>query len=379
MKIIILSSEFPPGPGGIGTHAYQLASGLSSLGHEIFVLACQDYALDEDVRIFNGSQRFETCTLKSGAGKIKRLFTVYDKLNRFKPELVVVTGDSSVYLGALLKIISKAVFCAIEHGRIPGGTIERIIKKWAFSRIDRIISVSGYTRKRLIESGYIKKDSGMIHNGADARIFRKLPEPEWKCYRYEYPDAQILMTVGNVSERKGQETVLRALPEIIKQFPKTIYWMAGLPTIKTKLENLAKKLGVEKNIHFLGKISQTELVRRLNAADIFLMTSIHASSGDFEGFGIAVAEAALCGKPAIVSDNSGLIEAIIPGKTGLAVPEKDEKAVAEAVKKLLSSNSVRLEMGSEAFKFSSQNQTWDRCVLEYEKLFLSWISQAESL
>ena len=70
-------------------------------------------------------------------------------------------------------------------------------------------------------------------------------------------------------------------------------------------------------MHFLGRLESESLVKYVNACDLFMMTSRHTSTGDFEGYGIAVVEAAFCGKPAVVSRNSGLAEAIVDGGPGL--------------------------------------------------------------
>ena len=126
--------------------------------------------------------------------------------------------------------------------------------------------------------------------------------------------------MGHVSERKGQEIVIRALPHVLAKLPDAHYAMIGLPTLRPKLTQLAKTLGVENRIHFLGKLGGDDLVRWLNCCDIFTMTSRMTQDGDCEGFGIAVVEAALCGRPAVVSAQSGLIEAIKDGVTGFAVP-----------------------------------------------------------
>ena len=76
-------------------------------------------------------------------------------------------------------------------------------------------------------------------------------------------------------------------------------------------------------------------MRRLNACDLFVMTSRNTADGDFEGYGIAVIEAALCGKPAVVSAGSGLGEAIVAGETGVLVREDDPPDTARAIAELL--------------------------------------------
>lgn len=375
MKILIISTEFPPGPGGIGTHAFQIAQGLSLKGHQVHAAVCQDYVTKKEITDFNAGCRFGITILRRGPWKIFRMFILLEVYLKIRPDFVLATGDGAVYAAAVLRSLFSFPCAAVEHGRIPASGLERKIKKTACLKMNHIISVSAYTKKRGEEAGFVSGNSTIIHNGADDEIFKGLPENEWKHFRPEDPQIKILLTVGNVTERKGQETVIRALPKILKEFPKTQYWMIGLPTLKKKLEELAESLGVLKNIRFFGKVSSRELVCRLNAADIFLMTSKHASTGDFEGFGIAAVEAALCGKPSIVSGNSGLAEAIVPGKTGIAVPENSEEKTAEAVKSLLKSESLRSEMGERARIHALADQTWKQCIEKYEKTIFKIIKQ----
>jgi phosphatidylinositol alpha-1,6-mannosyltransferase len=138
--------------------------------------------------------------------------------------------------------------------------------------------------------------------------------------------------------------------------------------MQARLEQLARQLGVEKNIHFLGRVDPSRLVTAYNACDLFAMTSRLSADGDAEGYGIAVIEAALCGRPAVVSGGSGLAEAVIDGETGLHVPENDPPAVAEAILCLLSNDAMRLQMGEQARERALREQTWQSRVALYDDL-----------
>jgi glycosyltransferase involved in cell wall biosynthesis len=222
----------------------------------------------------------------------------------------------------------------------------------------------------MVEAGINPRRELVIPNGGDDVRFRVLPAGEIKSFRQSLgKDADhLLLTVGNVTERKGQEVVIRALPHILKVAPKTHYLMAGLPTLKHELTELACELGVAEHVHFLGRVDADSLVKYLNCCDVFVMTSRLTKDGDCEGFGIAVVEAALCGKPAVVSANSGLAEAIIDGSTGIAVPEGDEVATANALLSLLKNPQLRHTMGKAALDLAQREQSWRTRSGEYDKL-----------
>ena len=142
--------------------------------------------------------------------------------------------------------------------------------------------------------------------------------------------------------------------------------MVGLPTRAAELKALAQSLGVADRVEFVGRATQAEIVRRLNYCDLFVMTSRKTDDGDFEGYGIAVVEAALCGKPSIVSSGSGLAEAIVPGETGLLVREGDPADTARMIGELLEDPKRRARMGNAARVRAEGEQTWARRASEYD-------------
>ncbi|MDX2091173.1 MAG: glycosyltransferase family 4 protein [Kofleriaceae bacterium] len=170
------------------------------------------------------------------------------------------------------------------------------------------------------------------------------------------------MTVGSVHERKGQDVVIRALPRILEKHPDVHYVSVGQPYKQAAFSALARELGVDHKVHFLGVLSPDEVVCALNAADLFVMTSQHTPNGDFEGYGIAVVEAALCGRAAVVSDGSGVCEAIEPGETGLVARISDPVSTAERINELLSDPARLATMSARARERALAEKTWEvRC------------------
>ncbi len=367
MRVLILSSEFPPGPGGLGTHAFQLARGLHESRHDVRVLTGQNYMPESEIRGFNAAQGFKVSRQPSGVSKWRRIFMAAGALLFFRPDIVVATGDPSVYLAYLLRFLKgRAVLVAVEHGRIPPAEWEKKIKRAALRAADAVICVSQYTRKKMEQMGAAFRRSTVITNGADSRVFKVAEDSETRQLRRANAGMKVLLTVGNVTERKGQETVIRAMPLILRRVPSAHYFMIGLPTLQKELEALAGKLGVGDRVHFLGRLSQRELISWINACDLFVMLSRSGASGDFEGYGIAAVEAALCGKPAVASADSGLSEAVRHGRTGLLVSGENE--AADAVIRFLENDAERISMGAQARELAL-TQTWEAKTSEYETYF----------
>jgi phosphatidylinositol alpha-1,6-mannosyltransferase len=241
----------------------------------------------------------------------------------------------------------------------------------AFNRAAVIVCVSRFTSDLMRRAGIRAAQECVIPNGADPGRFTVLPAAEVASFRARLglDSGPLILTVGNVSERKGQDVVIRALPEVLRHHSDARYAMAGLPTRRAELVRLAEGLGVAGHVHFLGRLDPDDLVRAYNACDVFAMTSRTTAAGDCEGFGIAAVEAALCGKPAVVSRGSGLVEAIADSRTGVAVPEDDPAATATALVGLLDNPARRAEFGRAARDRALAEQTWERRVREYDELF----------
>ena len=375
MRITILSREFPPGPGGIGTHACQLANEFAAFGWRVSVVTPQDYAADEEIREFNASLPYPIVRLPSRRGlaieAVHRWKVLSEHLRRFSPDVLLASGQRSVWLGSLLAARHGLPCVAIGHGSEFGAASgwKHWLTRRSYQRAAAVICVSEFTW-RFMESRNIQPRAGrIIPNGADETRFVKYSDDEVQRFRRKIgmQDARILLTVGNVTERKGQEVVIRALPQILEAHPNTHYCMAGLPTLRPQLSMLASELGVGDHVHFLGRTDARTLLAYMNACDVFVMTSRQTREGDCEGFGIAVVEAALCGKPAVVSAGSGLAEAIVDGETGLTVPQGNPQAAAEAIRRLLDDDALRGRMGEAARRRALAEQTSRRRAEQYDR------------
>ena len=376
MRALVVSSEFPPGPGGIGTHAFELASGLVRQGWDVEVLTSQDYATAREVVEFNRAQGFGVTRFRSVPGApleaLYRESVLARRIRRDAPDVLIASGSRSVLLAAARWTGRKRPWVAIGHGTEFGlrGGWEAAAMKAAFRRATAVVCVSEYTRGQMHLAGIRPEREAVIPNGADPERFRPLPAVERDAAREDLgiPGGALVVTVGNVTRRKGQDVVIRALPAILERIPSVQYAIAGLPTLGEEMRRLAAELGVSERVHLLGRLDSRRLVGLLNAADVFVMTSRRTEDGDFEGYGIAVVEAALCGCPAVVAADSGLAEAIENGRTGSSVPQDDPAATAREIVALLEDAGRRRAMGQAARKRAEREQTWTRRIGQYEVL-----------
>lgn len=376
MRVLMVSSEFPPGPGGIGNHAWQLALSLCRLGWVVEVVSPQDYASPAEIEGFRAQLPFALHRVSSGRNRLReaasRLLIASKVIRCQRPDVILGSGFSGVLVTTTLSRVHRLPSVAVAHGSElgPVGIVNRLLRAAAFDRASLVVAVSHFTRQLVLAVGMRPRQLEVILNAADGERFTPLPEARQREFRKAkgFAAASLLLTVGHVSERKGQEQAIRAVPLILRAVPDAHYLMIGLPTLQPELGRLADELGVGDRVHFLGRVGESELLQWLNACDLFLMTSRTTSTGDCEGFGIAVVEAALCGKPAVVTRGSGIVEAIEEGLTGLAVGEGDASATAVAVVSLLRDEPRRKAMGQAARARALRAQTWDSCGRRYDEV-----------
>ena len=380
MKLLMLSIEFPPGPGGLGTQAYQAALHLSELGWEVRVLTPQDH-VDRATQIqFNAAQPFGVRTLSHvepplWEGVCRLLVAVWMMIRR-RPDVLVAVGKQSVWLGAALSVLTGVPLAAFGSGSEFTGRsrLDARLNRWAFGRARHVIVVSQYTRTLMAAAG-IRGASGadaakvtLVPNGADARRYRPGIVTDGLRARLGIGKQRVLLTVGQLSERKAQDVVIRALPAILTKHPDVIYVLVGLPTRAQELERLAQDLGVREHVLITGTVPVDELVLYYNLADLFVLVSRRTEEGNVEGYGIVVSEAALCGVPAVVSSGCGLEEAVLGGRTALLVEPDDPRATAAAILSLLSDDSARREMGAAARERVLETGTWAQRAAVYGRI-----------
>jgi phosphatidylinositol alpha-1,6-mannosyltransferase len=370
-RLMLLSSEFPPGPGGIGTHAYQLARHLTRLGWGVRVLSPQPYVAPDAAADFNRRQEFAITPLperEAGAGwGAARLRLIHTAIREHQPALLVASGQRALWTAAAVHAVYRQSWVAVGHGSefLSVSRAAAWLTRRAVEGAAAVVAVSDYTAG-LIRAAALPRRLVVIPNAADGKRFRPGLDASELRRRWALGDARVLLTVGQVGERKAQDVVIRALPRVLAARPDVVYVMVGLPRRQAEYAALAAELGVADRVRFAGLLPDEELPAAYNLADVFVLVSRRAADGDVEGYGIVVQEAALCGAPAVVSRDCGLTEAISEGRTGLSVPPDDPEATAGAILALLDEDTGPA-MGRQA-REAARAATWAERVVAYDEL-----------
>lgn len=176
---------------------------------------------------------------------------------------------------------------------------------------------------------------------------------------YDLAGRTVLFSLGRLVKRKGVDQVIKALAGLpSSEALQFFYAIAGIGPDAKYLYTLVPP-HLEKNIVFLGEISEEEKWRWLNLCDIFLMPA-RDIDGDYEGFGIVYLEANLCGKPVIAGRSGGVGDAVVDGLTGIMVDPEDSREIGRAIFDLAAQPAKRDELGAAGRERALQDFSWEQ-------------------
>jgi len=181
--------------------------------------------------------------------------------------------------------------------------------------------------------------------------------------RHKLHNGPVLLTVGRLQRRKGQDMVIKALPKILKVFPTAKYLIVGIGDDEAVLQNLVYKCGVADNVVFAGQVPDNELAGYYAACDIFIMPNRQIGE-DIEGFGIVFLEASAMAKPVIGGKSGGTEDAIVDGVTGFRVDGNQVEDVSATIMTLLSDPTRAKNMGENGRRRVLKEFTWEQVFLK---------------
>lgn len=200
----------------------------------------------------------------------------------------------------------------------------------------------------------------VMYPGADTDAFRPdLPFEDLRA-RHGVSGRPLVVCVSRLIPRKGQDVLIRAMPEIRRRVPDATLLIVGAGPYEAKLRAMADS-APPGSVAFSGQVSEEDLPRYYRAGDVFAMPCRTRRGGlEVEGWGNVFIEAAACGRPVVVGDSGGAREALVDGATGLLVDGTDRSAVADAVSGLLEDPGRAEAMGLAGRARVERSFTWAR-------------------
>ncbi|WOX21557.1 glycosyltransferase family 4 protein [Streptomyces solicathayae] len=367
---LVITNDFPPRQGGIETFVYQVTARMPG-----------------DVVVYTsgeaGSGAFDAGLPFPVVRDPSRTLLPTRRVTRRAIELAREHGCDRVWFGAAAPLAAMAPelrragirrMVATTHGheiwwaRTPGA--RRLLRRIG-DHVDVVTYLGEYTRSRIAPALGPRARLSRLTPGVDAAEFR--PDPASGARRAVRErhgiadDRRVILCASRLVARKGQDTLIRALPLVRRAVPEAVLLVVGQGPAERRLRRLAVSCPAD-SVVFAGGRSHAEIAEYYAASDVFAMPCRTRRAGlEAEGLGIVFLEAAASGLPVVAGDSGGAPDAVLDGQTGHVVPGRDVDAVARAVTSLLVSPDSAA-MGEAGRRWVEREWSWEAAVGQLARL-----------
>jgi phosphatidylinositol alpha-1,6-mannosyltransferase len=364
-KIICITNDFGPRAGGIETFVIGLIERLPKDSLTVYT-SSQDHASDYDQKWLRD---FGVKVIRDPS----KILLPTPRTIRAVKKVIKDEDIKTAFFGAAapLALMSRAIrkagisnIVALTHGHEVWWS-----KVWPFklairfigNNVDHLTYLGDYTRSEISKALSLKASHAMVKiaPGIDTDHFAPHPGAVELRRSLGLSDKKVIVSVGRLVHRKGQDTLIAALPEILQHHPTAHILMVGEGPYREHLEKLVAKHDVESAITFIGRVQYSDLPRYLSAGELFAMPSRSRLAGlEVEGLGIVYLEASSCELPVIAGRSGGAPDAVLEGVTGLTVDGTKPRDIAAAVISLFDNPAASRDMGLAGRKWISSNWRW---------------------
>ena len=368
-KTLIVTNDFPPRPGGIQAFLHNMALRLDP---ERLVVYSSTWKRSregvEATAAFDAEQPFtvvrdRTTMLLPTPGATRRA-----------AGLLREHGCTSVWFGAAapLGLMAPALrragaerLVATTHGHEAGWAqlpAARQLLRRIGESTDTLTYLGEYTRSRIADALAPAAAARMtqLPPGVDEKTFHPDSGGDEVRARLGLTERPVVVCVSRLVPRKGQDTLIRAMPRILAAEPDAVLLIVGGGPYEKDLRRLAEETGVAASVHFTGAVPWSELPAHYGAGDVFAMPCRTRRGGlDVEGLGIVYLEASATGLPVVAGDSGGAPDAVLDGETGWVVRGASHDDTADRVVTLLGDPELRRRMGERGRAWVEEKWRWD--------------------
>jgi phosphatidylinositol alpha-1,6-mannosyltransferase len=373
-KIICITNDFGPRAGGIETFVIGLIERLPQGSVTVYT------SQQGDTQSYD-QKWLEQFGVKVIRDKSKVLLPTPRVYRAVKKE-IVSEGIEKIFFGAaaplaimaggLRKAGAKEIV-ALTHGHeVWWAKIWPF--KWAIGYIGRSVNhltyLGDFTRTQISRALSKKSISEMVKiaPGIDTNHFAPSAAAPQLRQSLGLSDKKVIVSVGRLVHRKGQDSLIAALPAILQRHPDTHILMVGEGPYRKKLEELTSELALQSAITFIGRIQYADLPTYISVGDLFAMPSRSRFAGlEVEGLGIVYLEASACGLPVIAGKSGGAPDAVVEGVTGVTVDGRDSADIARAAIAMLDDLDQARAMGARGREWVISNWGWEIWAREFRK------------
>ncbi|MEU9583036.1 glycosyltransferase family 4 protein [Streptomyces werraensis] len=377
-QTLIVTNDFPPRPGGIQAFLHNMALRLDP--ERVVVYASTWKRTREGLEAtaaFDAEQPFTVVRDRT------TMLLPTPAATRRAVGLLREHGCTSVWFGAAapLGLMAPALrragaerIVATTHGHEAGWAqlpAARQLLRRIGESTDTITYLGEYTRSRIARALTPQAAARMVQlpPGVDEKTFHPGSGGDEVRARLGLTDRPVVVCVSRLVPRKGQDTLIRAMPAILAAEPDAVLLIVGGGPYEKDLRRLAADTGVAASVRFTGSVPWSELPAHYGAGDVFAMPCRTRRGGlDVEGLGIVYLEASATGLPVVAGDSGGAPDAVLDGETGWVVPGTSPADTADRVTTLLADPELRASMGRRGREWVEEKWRWDLLADELKTL-----------
>ncbi|MFI1361701.1 glycosyltransferase family 4 protein [Streptomyces griseochromogenes] len=366
---LIVTNDFPPRPGGIQAFLHNMALRLDP--GRLVVYASTWKRGREGIaatEAFDAEQPFTVVRDRT------TMLLPTPAATRRAVGLLREHGCTSVWFGAAapLGLMAPALreagarrLVATTHGHEAGWAqlpAARQLLRRIGESTDTITYLGEYTRSRIATALTPDAAGRMVQlpPGVDEKTFHPGSGGDEVRARLGLTERPVVVCVSRLVPRKGQDTLIRAMPRILAAEPDAVLLVVGGGPYERDLRRLARETGVEASVRFTGSVPWSELPAHYGAGDVFAMPCRTRRGGlDVEGLGIVYLEASATGLPVVAGDSGGAPDAVLDGETGWVVRGGEPTEAAERIVALLADAELRRRMGERGRQWVEEKWRWD--------------------
>src|SRR3989338_5370376 len=417
MEIFFASQSFYPNIGGVSTYLLNLAKGLMQRGNDVIEVHLRPpNESSEDVvkgiKVFRiPKEPLKNELLKGYSNFKERIYKeCHGEGEFFKKEPLITYGYDEYHqinlsLGKQIEELLEKNPAEIVHihdfqllliyRNTPRGipviltwhipfidTISKHLKQFLvrhMKEFDKVIFSCEEYAKSAVKAGLPPEKVEIIHPIANTNLFKPGEYGNELCKVYNIPeDYKIILCVQRIDSKSGHLQLIKAMPKIIKKFPKVKLMFVGGESHTSKISkeraeyenevhHTIKSLSLEKHVIFTGTVDYEKLPLYYNSADIVALTSKN------EGFGLAVTEGMACGKPIIGTNVPGIALQVQDGVNGFPVDVCDYETTAKRILELLEDEKLREKMGKESLRIVKSKFEMSKGIDKHYQLYRSLI------
>lgn len=361
-KVLVVSKEYSPLSGGAGVYIYSILRRAEK--HKYTVLANLTRSSFNNYTVSSENVKAKYNSFTNIRYVSAFLFMIYSFFSSLRMEFDCIVGNELVgsIVAVFIHFVKKKPLVSVMHNiSYEGKTkfIRHSLLRMIFGSSSMII-VNG---KKLEDD--INKSFGDCYKQKMVKICPGVEVPPFE--KIEKPKKSVILFVGAIyGYKKGEEYLIEAFKHVLKRVDSEL-WIVGAIVNKKFgmiLKDMVNKLGITERVKFFGCVDN--VFSYYDVCDVFVLPSY----SEAETFGIPCIEASAMGKPVVATDILERCGVVVDNKTGIVVPRKNSKKLAEAIIKLLKDEKLRIRFGENG-KMYVRKFNWSKSAKKFENVIES--------